>query len=121
MLSPLGSWVELVVPNNCFESTTVRAALEKVTKAVGGATVTEGRGTYVSTDGTTMYEAVLIFRWEFRYEEATMGELEIAISGATEAMLNLGEECVLRKTFIRAPGTTAGHYFSELIYGPTRH
>jgi hypothetical protein len=111
----LGSWIEITIPAARFRESAVRAAFDETIKAVGGATMTEGRGIYVRKDnGLTDYEPVIVVRWDIG-----AGTLTGAMYATHQLCLQLiyaGEESVLRRRYYEAALSVNPGYKSELIF-----
>jgi len=122
MSARLGSWVEVTIPSTRMQDEGLREALDKSVAVIGGATLTEGRGYYVRSDnGSTDYEHVIVVRWDFNIQREDLDEVMFAIRSVVDKLLNLGEECVLRRRYYGPVEWTHAGYTSELIFGPTKH
>lgn len=122
MSARLGSWVEVTIPSTRMQQDALRKALNNSVAIVGGATLTEGRGFYVRKDGgSTDYEHVIVVRWDFNIQREDIDQVLAAIREVVDALLELGEECVLRRRHYGPVEWSEGGYTSELIFGPAKH
>ncbi|AMW36077.1 hypothetical protein HOR13_gp43 [Xanthomonas phage XAJ24] len=112
MSKELSSWIEITVPSSLLKS--LDKELDAAVNAIGGMTMTAGQGFYKRQDnGQIDFEQVAILRWDFDYMRDG-GEVFKATSAVTNKMLELGEECVLRRRAYTVDESS--YYKSELIF-----
>ncbi|UVB02991.1 hypothetical protein IVIADoCa2_14 [Xanthomonas phage vB_Xar_IVIA-DoCa2] len=122
MSARLGSWIEVTIPSTRMSDDGLREALDNTVAIIGGATLTEGRGFYVRNDnGSTDYEHVIVVRWDFNIQREDIDQVMAATRKVVDTLLELGEECVLRRRHYGPVEWAQGGYTSELIFGPTKH
>ena len=110
----LSSWIEVTIPSAKMKDGAVKAALDHSVRVIGGCTMTEARGCYVRQDtGEVESEHVIVVRWDFSYRSRSL--TISACSDVTNALLNSGEESVLRRRFYGTDHPDSG-YKSELIF-----
>jgi hypothetical protein len=124
----LGSWIEVTVPSTRMAEPTVKAALDASVRVVGGATMTEARGSYVRQDtGEVERELVIIVRWDFDIGNGYSGmnsavvAVVAACDGVVQALLECGEECVLARRYYADCHGRGATYRSELIFARPTH
>lgn len=118
MYKIINQYIEVYVPEARWRDPTVQHIIDSVTALVGGATVTKVDGLYIRKDGiTTDKEQIRVVHWDVSRHD--YGEVRRRVSFLVEHLLDLGEECVLRKRLLD------GNYKAELIYaqpeGPLQH
>lgn len=118
----LDSWIEVTIPSTRMQDEGLRSALDNSVAVIGGATLTEGRGYYVRNDnGSTDYEHVIVVRWDFNIQREDIDQVMAATRKVVDKLLELGEECVLRRRHYGPVEWTYGGYASDLIFSPTKH
>ena len=107
----INQYIEVYVPEARWQDSTVQHIIDSIVALVGGATVTKADGLYVRKDGVTVDdEQMRIVHWDFSRHD--YDEVRRRVAFLVEQLLDLGEECVLRKRLLD------GNYKAELIYAP---
>ena len=121
MSKVLGSWIEVTVPiTRVLNEPAVKAALDASVRVVGGAAMTEARGSYVRQDtGEVGVERVIVVRWDFDIGNGYSGMNSAAVEACdavVQSLLACGEESVLRRRYYADWYGRCKAYKSELIF-----
>lgn len=97
-LNPLPNYIEIVIPCRKIAEAGVPDLRSRMTLVSGGCTVFMSYGSWIDNNGSLVTETCQVHRWNFPDHVANTA-LSVA-DELTRALLNSGEQCVMRSQLI---------------------